>query len=235
MMEKNGDSSSFRQEYLDLIFQVIRENEHFLYENSEDLYSEIVELMNDAIDYVKEGTIAEDYVKYSVLYFLNHVILPVSGAIYLNALAGNIPACLMELRLALESLVKCFLADLKYPNLEFFRDRLHLFEKKVRKENKSISSLMKELDKHLGLNKDSYTLWCELSERWLHAKGIMAGITEHIMKKSDVPAWGLVIPMRYSRDDLGDLDELQKCLAQFSRILGVAMKERKQRASSSCA
>jgi hypothetical protein len=94
---------------------------------------------------------------------------------------------------------------------------------------------MKELDKHLGLNGDSYTLWCELSERWLYAKGIMAGITEHIMKKSDVPAWGLVIPMRYSRDDLGDLDELQKRLAQFSRILGVAMKERKQRASSSCA
>ena len=134
MMEKEGDGSSSRQEYLDLIFQVIRENEHFLYENSEDLCSEIVELMNDAIDYMKEGTIAEDYVKYSVLYFLNHVILPVSGAICLNALAGNIPACLMELRLALESLVKCFLADLKYPNPEFFRDRLHLFEKKVSKE-----------------------------------------------------------------------------------------------------
>jgi hypothetical protein len=39
----------------------------------------------------------------------------------------------------------------------------------------------------------------------------------------------------YYGDDLGDLDELQKRLAQFSRILGVAMKERKQRASSSCA
>jgi hypothetical protein len=69
-LDLKGDGSSSRQEYLDLIFQVIRENEHFLYENSEDLCSEIVELMNDAIDYMKEGTIAEDYVKYSVLYFL---------------------------------------------------------------------------------------------------------------------------------------------------------------------
>jgi hypothetical protein len=239
MTEKAQDGSSAGREYLDLIFRVIRENEDFLRENSEELYGEIVGLMNDAIDHIRiaieKGTGVEDYVKCSVLYFLNHLLMPICGAIYVNTLTGNLPACFMELRLALESLVKCCLADLKYPGPEFFRDRLHLLEKELREDNTSISSLMKELDKYLGLNGDSYTIWRELSERWVHARGIMDGIVDHVIEKSDVPPWGLVIPMRYSRDDLSDLDELQKRLAQFSRILGVAMKERKQRVSSSCA
>lgn len=232
MMKKAEDSSSSRQEYLELIFRVIRENENFLHENSKELYGEIVEFMNDAIDHIRiaidKGAGVEDYVKSSVHYFLNHVLLPVSGAIYLNALAGNIPACLTELRLALESLVKCFLADMKYPDLKFFRKRIHLFEKKVRKEKKSISSLMKELDKHLGLNKDAITLWGKLSESWVHAMGIMNGIVDHVIKRSDVPPWGLVIPLHYTINDLNTLRGLQESLAQFRHLLGVAIQHHQQ-------
>ena len=59
---------------------------------------------------------------------LNHVLMPVGGAIYVNALTGNLPACFMELRLALESLVKCYLADLKYSDRPFFQEKLNLLE-----------------------------------------------------------------------------------------------------------
>ena len=230
-MKKELDGSSSRQEYLDLIFQVIRENEYLLHENSADLYSEIVELMNDAIDYMKEGTNVEDYVKYSVLYFLNHVLMPVGGAIYMNALTGNLPACFMEIRMALESLVKCYIADLKYPGPKFFRDRLHSLENEMKEENTSISTLMMELDGHLGLKKDFIALWGKLSESWVHTKGIMDGIVDHVIKSSDVPPWGLVIPMRYSRDDLRTLDELWRRLAQFRRLLGVTIQVHWQRLS----
>lgn len=232
MTEKLEDSLSGREEYLDHIFQVIRENEDFLRENSEELYSEIIGLMSDGIDLVRiaigEGVGAEDYVKCSVLYFLNHVLMPVGGAIYVNALTGNLPPCFMELRLALESMVKCYLADLKYPGLGFFRDKLHLLEKDARKEHTSISKMMKEFDRHLKLRGDSIALWGKLSESWVHTRGIMDEIVDYVVEKSDIPPWGLVIPLSYTRDDLSSLDELRKRLAQFRHLLEVAMQEHEE-------
>lgn len=228
-MEKEGNNSSARQEYLNFIFKMMRENEDFLHENSEDIYGEIVGLMTDAIDYRKEGIIAEDYVKYSIAYFLHHVLMPVGGAIYVNVLTGNLPACFMEIRLALESLVKCLFADLKYPGPGFFRDRLHLLEEDIRQENISISRLMIELDDHLGLKKDFIKLWGKLSDMWIHAKGIMDGIVDYVIEKSDVPPWGLVIPMKYTRNDLKTLTELGQRLAQFRHLLGVTIQAHRQR------
>lgn len=233
MAEKVEDSSSARAKYLDYIFQVTRQNENFLHENSEELYVEIIELNNDAIDHIRiateNRTVAEEYVKSSVLYFLYHVLMPIGGAIYINTLIGNLPACFMELRLALESLVKCYFADQRYPESEFFRDRLHLFEKKVRGQNTSISSLMNELDKHLGLKKDSITLWGKLSESWVHARGVMDGIVDHVIEKSDAPPWGLVIPANYTSNDLSSLNELRKRLDQFRVLLEIIFQKHRQR------
>jgi len=114
-MERTRDSSPARDEHLDLIFRVMRENEGFLYEHSQALYGETVGLINDGVEHIgtaiKGGAVVQDFVSSSVLYFLTHVLVPVGGAIYVNALVGNLPACFMQLRLALESLAKCYLAD----------------------------------------------------------------------------------------------------------------------------
>ena len=238
-MEKIRDSSPARDEYLDLIFQVMRENEGFLYEHSQGLYGEVAGLINDAVEHIgtaiKGGAVAQDFVRSPVLYFLNHVLVPVGGAIYVNALIGNLPACFMQLRLALESLVKCYLADLRYPDAAFFQDRLHMLEKETRQEKISISRLMKELDKNLGLKKGSVALWGKLSEDWVHARGIMDGIVGRLSEKSEVPPWGLVVPTGYEKDDLSALEELRKRLAQFRCLLQVMMQRYHQQATSSCA
>jgi hypothetical protein len=237
MVEATNSSLSARKEYLDHIFQVMKANEDFLYKNSPKVYDEIFGLTNDFVDYrefaIKKGADVDTFVKCAVLYFLNHVLMPVGGAIYVNALTGNLPACFMELRLALESLVKCYLADLKYSDVLFFRTRLQLLEEGVRKEKRSISSLMKELDKHLG-SKSSIALWGKLSQDWVHASGVMDGIVDHIAEKSDVPPWGLVIPMNYTLDDLDTLDKLQDQLAEFRRILKLVMQNCQQPTSSLC-
>ena len=136
MIETANSSLSARKEYLDHIFQVMKENESFLYGDSAKAYEEVVGLTNDAVDYIgfaiEKGASVETFVKCAVLYFLNHVLTPVSGAIYINTLTGNLPACFMELRLALESLVKCYLADLKYSERLFFQERLNLLEEEVK-------------------------------------------------------------------------------------------------------
>lgn len=220
-------SLSPREAYLQHVFDMMARNEAFLHENVQEVYTETVGLANDAIDYVgrviESGAGPENYAKSAMIYFLNHVLVPVSGAIYLNALAGNLPGCCMELRLALESLVKCHLADTQYSALAFFRDRLRLLENTVEEEGKSTSRLMREWDKSLELKKGSVALWGELSQGWVHAGGIMKGIVDRIIRESDLPAWGLVLPHAYAANDLAALNDFGRQLAQFRFLLRAAI------------
>jgi len=231
---KDGSGSAApREDLLTYVCQTMRENEGVLYRSSKETYSEVVGFINDAVDSIgaalKRGATPESYARYAVLYCLIHVLMPVGGAIYINALGGNLPACFMELRLALESLVKCYLADSHYPGRDFFQDRLHSLEK----DKKSISALMKQLDADLGLEEGSIGLWRALSEDWVHTKGIMDGIVGHLVERSDAPAWGLVIPRSYRQEDLSSLDELRKRLAQFRCLLKHVMQEYYKRVSFS--
>ena len=93
---------------------------------------------------------------------------------------------------------------------------------------------MKELDKHLGL-KSSIALWGKLSQNWVHARGVMDGIVDHITENSDVPPWGLVIPMNYTPDDLHTLNKLREQLAEFRYILKLVMQNYQQSVSPLCA
>lgn len=237
MTEVANGGLTVRKEFLDHIFQVMTENEAFLYRDSTEVYEQVFGLTSDAVDYIgfaiEKRSSAENFVKCAILYFLNHVLMPVSGAVYVNALTGNLPACFVELRLALESLVKCYLADLKYSDRSFFQEKLNLLEKELKKERKSISSLMRELDEYLG-SKSSIDLWGKLSQEWVHAAGVMDGIVDHIAEKSDIPPWGLVIPMNYTPDDLQTLNKLQEQLAEFRHILKLVMQNYQQSANSLC-
>lgn len=220
--ETKGDSAAV-EDPLNCIIEVMRQNEAFLRQNAEETYHEVVELINDAIDYVvlavkKSG---EDYVKYSMISFLHHILMPFSYAIHVDMLGGNIPVCLMEVRLMLESLVKCYLADLKYPDSTFFQERLELLDAENKREKKSTSKLMSELGKELGLN--FVALWGKLSQDWIHTKGIMDGVVAQLIEKSDVPPWALVIPMNYSESDLDTINELRNHISKFRSLLKAVM------------
>jgi len=212
------------EDYLNHIIRAMKQNEAFLRQNAEETYYEVVELINDAIDNVVLAVKKdpEDYAKYSMIFFLHHILMPFSYAIHLDMLTGNIPACFMELRLMLESLVKCYLADFQYQDQSFFQDKLKLLEE----ERKSTSELMMELGKKLGSN--FVALWGKLSQDWVHTKGIMDRVVAQVVEKSDVPSWGLVLPMYYAESDLDTIDELRNRISKFRNLLTAVMEKYQQ-------
>lgn len=228
MAKRIEDGPRSRERYLEYLFDTLRQNEAFLYENAQELYTEIVAVENDAIDHIGGWSRSEagpgDYVKAAMCHFLLHVLFPVSGAIHLNALAGNLPGCYSALRLALESLVKCYLADMRYPDQGFFHDKICLLEKQPNRKRRSTASFMEEWDKHLGRKNGSAALWKELSQTWVHARGVVEGITNRVTQQTDAPAWGMVLPQAYTMRDMAALNELQRKLSQFRSLLHDAMQ-----------
>jgi len=228
MAEETKNNSAATEDYLNDIICVMKQNEAFLRHNAEETYYEVVGLINDAIDYVMFAVKKnpEDYAKYSMIFFLHHILMPFSYAIHVDMLTGNIPVCFMELRLILESLVRCYVADLKYPDRTFFQERLELLDAENKREKKSTSKLMDELGKGLGLN--FVALWGKLSQDWIHTKGIMDRVVAQVVMKSDIPSWALVIPMNYAASDLDTIIELRNRISKFRSLLTAVMKKYQQ-------
>lgn len=130
MVEKTKSSSTAAERYFDYIIKVTRENDDFLRNNARETCDEVIELINDAIDYVgfavKRSESRKDYIERSMVFFIQHILMPFSYAIYVDLLAGSVPACFMELRFMLESLMQCYLADSRYQiQPSFRRDSSH--------------------------------------------------------------------------------------------------------------
>jgi hypothetical protein len=205
-------------DYLAFITKVMRENEEFLHENAKEAYNEVVELVNDAIDLAKQGVKEKsNYAKFSMDFFIYHILMPYSYAIYVDLLAGNLPVCFMQLRLMLESLAKCCLADSRYADQPFFQQRIELLEKK----RLSTSKLMEDLGKELRVGNDFKSLWHQLSQDWVHTRGIADGVVNYVVQNSDVPPWALLIPMSYRASDLGTINKLQEQIVKFRDLLAV--------------
>jgi hypothetical protein len=83
--------------------------------------------------------------------------------------------------------------------------------------------LMEEWDKLLEREDESAALWKELSQMWVHARGVMEGITNRIVQQTAAPAWGIVLPQAYAMGDMTALDELKERLSQFRSLLRDAM------------
>ena len=219
--------------HFDFITRVMKENENFLLENAGETYDEVVSLINDAIDYigfsVKGEKSKENYVRYSTVFFIHHILMPSSYAIQTDLLTGNLPACFMQLRLMLESLTKCYHADLKYPDKTTIREKPELLEKELEREPKSTSKLMKELGGELGLKNDDFVaLWGKLSQDWVHTKGVVNRIVKEITEKSPAPSWTFIIPIKYIETDLDAIEELGKHISQFRNLLKVTIENYKQ-------
>jgi hypothetical protein len=233
MAEQTQTDSTGSEKHLSYVLEVMRGNEQFLRENARDVYGEIINLVNDAADHreiiFKHPTKEEECVRRAMFYFLNHVLVPLSSAIWLDALSGNLLVCFIEMRSILEALVTCYLADWRYPDQEFYQERLRLLEDERveicgKQKRVSISRRMKELGKHLGLEKDFVTLWGTLSGRWVHVRGVMNQVVDQIVDKSDVPPWALIVPVSFAENDMDELGELGKYLAQLRNLLKVTME-----------
>jgi len=218
------DTVAPSESYFHFVTATMGENEQFLREHAKATFDEVVELVIDAIDYVgfavRKGP--HYYVRYSMFFFLHHILMPFSYAIYVDILAGNIPVCFMQLRLMLESLAKCYLADSEHPNSSFFQEKFELLES----QKKGIAKLLRESGKRLGLN--FVALWGKLSHDWIHTKGIMDRVVNQTISKSGVPPWALLIPMNYTEDDLDSVDELRRRICEFRSLLTATMGKYQQ-------
>jgi len=213
--------------HFDYITMVMKENETFLDENAGEIYDEVLDLILDSIEYVsravKRERSREEYVKHPTVFFLHHILMPSSYAIQTDLLTGNLPVCFMQLRLMLESLAKCYLADLKYPDQSFFQEKLELLEIETKMKNGKVVSkrehdFIEEFDRVLGSNRKSLKLWGKLSQDWIHTKGVVNRIVDRITEKSDVPSWAFIIS-KYRENDLDTIEELGKGISQFRSLL----------------
>ena len=231
-MTEETESSSAAAEYFAHIVEVMRENEKFIRSNAKETYEEVIELINDAIDEVglavKRPERERDYLEHSTTFFTYHVLMPFSYAIYLDLLAGNVPACFMELRLMLESLAKCYLADSRHTEATFFQMRIELLEQEMEQTKLSTSKAMKELGEKLGAANGFVALWGKLSQDWVHTKGFTDKLVGHVTEKSDMPPWALAIPMNYAESDLSILEELRNRISQFRSLLTITMGKYRQ-------
>lgn len=216
------------ESYFHSVTVTMGENEQFLREHAKATCDEVIELVNDAIEYVGFAVTKgpPGYARYSMLFFLHHILMPFSYAIYVDMLAGNMPVCYMQLRLMLESLVKCYAADVEHNDSAFFYEKLELLEEDMQREKRSIAKLMKELGRRLGL--DFVALWGKLSHDWVHTKGIMARVVNHLITESGVPPWALLTPMNYTEDDLDSVDELRRRICEFRSLLTATMGKYQQ-------
>lgn len=225
-MAEEISNISIPTEQFTYVVERMTENEKFLFNNAQDTVEEVVELINDAIDTVQRAEGIREYTERSMGFFIHHILMPSSYAIYVDLLTANLPVCYMELRLILESLVKCYFADSRYPQLSFFQERLESLEQ----EKQSTSKLMKELGKEAGLGNEFVALWGKLSRDWVHTEGFVSHVVDSVIKKSDIPPWALVVPMSYVESDLDAINELRSRISQLRDLLKITMERYRQRA-----
>jgi len=231
-MDRKNISTSAARYLEEFILKVLRENEEFLHSHrdTKETCAEIIWLVNNAIDYVgitvKREKSKEEMVRCAMSFYIYHILVPVSYGIYINLLSGNLSVCFREIRVLLESLAKFYTADLKYSNLSFYEERIKTLEKEMHDKHISITTLMKEMKNNLALeNNDFEILWGKLSKEWVHPAGIIKRITDHIVEKSDVPGYALVLPMNYGETEISDIKELRNIVSQLRSLLEIAFKK----------
>lgn len=213
------------RKYLDTITEVMKENENFLKENAKEVLHELIFfLSNDVIESVRFAAEVKDYNHWAMHSFIICILQPFSYALYVDLLAGNLPVCFFELRFLLESLAKHYLADARYPSHLFFEQKLEFLEIDLKKTKSSITEMMRELDKVLMIEFLPSSLWQEISEKWIHTRGLAKKITNYIVERQSLPPWGLIIPGPYTRDDLPEIYELKEKILKFKQICNEAVK-----------
>lgn len=208
------------KEHLDFVTQVMEENHNFLFQNAKETHDEVVELANDAIDYminfVKKPDAKTEMIRSCVSAYVFHILQPQSSALYIDLLTGNIPGCFNKLRLLLECLIKSYEADIQFKEKPSFVDKIRSLEKEIYPKRKiSISQLM-------GKHEQEYReLWKKLSNDWIHTGGLVEKIMEPLLSQNgEMPSsWALYFPAAYSLGDLPALSDLQEDISLFRKLL----------------
>lgn len=212
------------------IHEVADKNEDFLLKNSKDVFDEIVELANDAIDYAQSYAKRDKderkklYTESAMNFYAYNSLMPSSNALLVDLLTGNLPACFRELRFMIEMLAKCYLADSRYAQLTFFEQRLYTLQHT--KDGKRIPEIkfVEDFSKEIEDGTTPLELWRSLSEE-THARKFVERIVDSIINYDNVPAYSLAIPMVLVKGDLPDVEDLNRYVVSFRGILNKALMQ----------
>jgi hypothetical protein len=155
---------------VEVIARTIRDNERFLLGKAggtSSVLEEVMGLVNAAENYVKlimrDGGNSGNYGDSCIRPYLFLILRPFSYAVLADLLASNPVACFMEIRLMVESFIKFYYADLKYPEQASFVQKIRLLQEEIRNQEKTMSELIEEC----GWNEiveDVRFLWRQLSK-----------------------------------------------------------------------
>ena len=98
--------------FADVISETVKKNEAYLRDHVRETLSEVIEFVNDAIDYYKAFSSKsgkESIAKSACANFVFRILMPLSYAVFLDLLAANLVACFAELRIITEALPKLIL------------------------------------------------------------------------------------------------------------------------------
>lgn len=207
------------------IHPIMEENEAFLKSEAGIALTESTELVNDAIDYAyilgKKDNPEKLSVERAFYFYVHHVLMPTSYSIAINLLVGNLPSCFRDLRFLIEFLAKAYLADARYAENEFFRDRLDALHKEKTaggKRHKRELDFVGEFDEIMNFGGKVIGQWRKFSNE-VHASKYMERIVNNIVEKDNMPGHSLVFPVPYTKKDLPELIELGKDIEEFATIL----------------
>jgi hypothetical protein len=239
--------NSSNKGFASIIAKVAEENEKFMEEKAKEPFSEVLGLVNDVIEYVrpyaylvieKEEKTLKEYATRPMLFFMLHILMPFSYGLFTDLLLGNLPACFYELRVMLESIAKCYLAELYSEEKEnvFFEYKLLSLEEEEINENDEkracTSRFLKEFGDIIGLGDEPSKLWKKISKNWIHTTGIASKIVKQA-EISKPPSHALILPINYREADLNIINELGRHISSFRKILKTTMeKYKKERITS---
>lgn len=212
-----------------IIYEVADKNEDFLLKNSKDVFDEIVELVNDVIDYAQSYAKHDEdkrkklHTESSMYFYVHNSLMPSSNALLVNLLIGNLPACFRELRFMTEMLAKCYLADRRHSQLTFFERRL--YELQHTKDGKRIpeTRFVEDFSKEIENGTATIDLWRSLSEE-THARKFVERVVDSVINHNNVPVYSLFIPMVLVKRDLRDVKDLNNYVVSFRGILNKVVK-----------
>ena len=224
-------SQNKEEGFASYVGEVAKENEEFLKRKSKESFGEVVELVNDAIDYVTffvERKKVKESTTHPMIFFVFNILMPFSYGILTDLLIGNLPACFYELRIILESIAKSYIAELHPEENLFFEYKLLSLEEALKEKGVSISKLLKDFGEIIEQDDEPLKLWGKISQSWIHTTGIVSNIVKQIIEKSEPPTYALALPMKYSEADLTTIEELGKHVSSFRKILKTTMDKYKE-------
>ncbi len=217
-----------RQTFSEAVFPMMQENEAFLKKSATSVFAESIELVNDAIDYAHKLSEKDPDKKLNTerafYFYVHHVLMPTSYSISINLTVGNLPSCFKDMRILVEFLAKSYLADSRYKDAGFFKDKLQaLHEEKINgKTKKREIDFIKDFDASTNFNGRVIKQWQKFSNE-IHARQYTERIVGNVTENDHFPSYALAFPAPYQEKDVPELNELGKDIEEFAAILKSAL------------